>query len=242
MKLVHAVWEMRNMGVDCWEVAVGHGDTIGDLDKARETFETEYTVVKVPAGMMEICRYLQSEGYTYMETMIECHHEMKIPEMNSVQKRMVEHLTYAEMDERDRKKLFSEIEAGLFKDDRISLDPYFSQKQASDRYIGWINDETGKGSQIYKAVYKGNDVGFFTYKDLGNGVYFPYIGGLYTEYLQSGLGIALNCCEIKEAIRRQGRRILSSYSTNNRGAAAIHMHMGYTLDEITYVFVKHCVP
>jgi hypothetical protein len=88
-------------------------------------------------------------------------------------------------------------------------------------------------------MYKSEDVGFFTYKDIGNGVYFPFLGGLYKENAKAGIGVTLNLCEIEEAGKRNAKKMLSAYSTNNRGASAIHLQMGYILDEIMCVFVKH---
>jgi hypothetical protein len=239
MKLTHAVWEKRNMDVDCWEVKIQDGDTIEEFLDNAPKFETEYTVIKVPASMVGFGLELQRYGYYYIETAISCHHDLTLPELNRIQKRILNEISYEEMTEDDRKDLFEEIDHGIFTTDRIILDPYFTRKQANDRYKGWINQETENGSQIYKMIYRGSTVGFFTYKDVGNGVYYPYIGGIYQKYLKAGIGFTQNCCEINEAIKRNAKKMLSSYSTNNRGASSIHMSMGYILDEITYVYVKH---
>ncbi|MGN6711800.1 hypothetical protein [Anaerocolumna jejuensis] len=239
MKLTHAVWEKRNMGVDCWEALIQDGDTIEEFLDNAPKFETEYTVIKIPASMIGFGLELQKYGYFYIETAISCHHDLKMPELNKIQKRLLDEMSYEEMTEIDRQELFGEIDKGIFTTDRIILDPYFTRKQANNRYKGWIKQETDNGSQIYKMIYRGSTVGFFTYKDIGKGVYFPYIGGIYESYLKAGVGFAQNCFHIEEAVKRSGKKVLGSYSTNNRGAASIHMSMGYILDETTYVYVKH---
>ncbi len=239
MRLIHALWEQRNMGVDCIEVIVEQNDTVQDLKRERKYYETEYTVIKVPVKMMDICWYLQLNGYLFIETMTMCHHEVKLPELNRIQKRITDEVKYAAMNEDDKEELFAEIDAGLFQYDRVSMDPYFTRKQANDRYKGWIQEEIQRGTEVYKMEWKGRSVGFFTYKDLGKGIFFPFLGGVYAEYLKSGLGTAMNYCEIKEAVRRKGKKMKSAYSSNNRGAASVHMSLGYILDEQTYVFVGH---
>ena len=239
LKLTHAEWEKRNMGVDCWEVLVEHDDTPEELREKAYIYETEYTVVKVPVGMMDICFHLQSAGYIFMETMTFCHREAELLTLGRIQQRIVDNVTYTEMDLADKKLLFDEIENGLFKDDRVSLDPYFTQKQANNRYIGWITDETNRGGQIYKLVYRNNDIGFFTFKVIDEKVCYPYIAGVYKNYQSFGFGFCMNYFEIKEALARNMRRINSAYSSNNRGASAIHLSMGYILNEQYYVFIKH---
>lgn len=70
------------------------------------------------------------------------------------------------MDTNDLDVLLNEIRDGMFRTDRVCLDPHFSPVQAANRYEGWISDELDRGSQTYKLTYKDSSIGFFTFKDL----------------------------------------------------------------------------
>ncbi len=239
MKIIHATWEQRNLGVDCYEVVLEAGDTLDMLKEKAPEYETEYTIVKIPTGMPDISFYLQSEGYTFMEVITSCHHDSQLPVLTRIQQRMIDSVICEKMNDIDREQMFNEIRCGMFRDDRVSLDPYFTQKQANNRYIGWISDEAARDSQLFKLVYKGETAGFFVLKNQGNRNYYVCIGGIYPNFQKFGFGFCMNYYEIYEGIKQNAKRIISSYSTNNRGASAIHLSIGYILDEQYYVFICH---
>ena len=68
------------------------------------------------------------------------------------------------MQDKDIRRLHKELNNDMFVDDRVSLDPKFSQDQANRRYIGWISDDVKLGGKLFKMLYKGKAVGFFTFK------------------------------------------------------------------------------
>jgi len=239
MKIVHAIWEQRNLGVNCYEVLVERGDTPTTLQERASEYETEYTVVKVPPGMMDVSLYLQGAGYSFIELITVCHHAAALPQLTRIQRRSVDSVTCEEMDEADRDALLAHVREGMFEDDRVSLDPYFTADQANNRYLGWIGDETTQGGRLYKLVYKGGPAGFFTLRDRGGGVLVANLGGIYPDYRRHGFGLCMNYQVIAEANASDARRVVSSFSSNNRGASAIHLALGYILDSQYYVFVAH---
>lgn len=239
MKVINAVWEKRNLGVDCNEITIELADTVESISDLLREAETEYTVVKMPVASVDILLYLQTQGYQFIEAMTSCYHGPESANVNRIQKRLIDSLSYEIMNEDDLNYMFSEIKKGLFKTDRIALDPYFSIQQANNRYIGWIGDELEKGAMCYKLKYKEDAVGFFTFKQVNENTYFPFLGAVYEKYEKSGFGIALNYFEIEEGIRRGAKRIHSAFSTNNRGATGVHLSMGYVLQEQSYVLIKH---
>jgi hypothetical protein len=239
MKIIHATWEQRNLGVDCYEVVLEARDTLDMLKEKAPEYETEYIVIKVPTGMLDICFYLQSVGYTFMEVITSCYHYAQLPVLTRIQQRMVDSVSCEKMNDIDQEQLFNEIRCGMFKNDRISLDPYFTQALANNRYIGWISDEATHGSQLFKLVYKGETAGFFVLKNQGNSNYHACIGGIYPNFQKFGFGLCLNYYEIYEGIKQNAKRIMGAYSSNNREASAIHLSIGYILDEQYYVFISH---
>ncbi len=238
MKLIHAVWEQRNLGVDCWEVIIEKGDSPAEFCKKAMEFETEYTVVKVPEAMPEFGFFLQRRGYVFMETMISFRRNTDLPVLSKFQQSMVEQISYTHMDHTDTQHLFEEIRKGMFHTDRVSLDPYFADGKAYERYIGWIHDEAARGSELFKIVYKGKAAGFFGFRKIREGVYFPYLNGIYPGKAY-GMGFALVYMEVLEANRRSGRTITGSVSSNNVPSLAVLTSLGFIADSAEHIYVLH---
>lgn len=239
MRVIDAVWEQRNLGVDCAEVILDQGDDVEQLLTNLVDIETEYTVIKVPVARPDLLMALPKAGYFFIEAITACHHLGVLPPLSPIQNRLMGQLQYAPMVDADVFELYKEIRGGMLKEDRISLDPYFTQDLANNRYIGWINDEIERGSILYKLVFRDQNVGFFNMRNTGNNICNATIGGIYPNFQKIGLGVGLNYFEIFEGIRQGARKICTSFSTNNRGAYAIHLSLGYILDTQYYVFIKH---
>ena len=143
------------------------------------------------------------------------------------------------MDSTDTEKLINEIGLGIFGTDRISVDPRFGPKMANRRYSNWILDEIQKGALVHNVEVDGKRIGFFALKKLDESRYFLFLAGLYLTYQESGLGFCPHFRGIQEGINLGAKRVLLSYSSNNRGAAGLHMGMGHKLDEILHVFISH---
>lgn len=239
MKIIDAVWEKRNLGVTCFEVAIETTDTVADVKHRLPQLAAQYVVIKVPAGRSDIMFCLSELGYAFIEGSIHITKIVKNFELSGIQKRLGDSVGHALMDEGDMQVLQNEIRKGMHDTDRIYLDPYFTKKQAGDRYIGWIQDEVARGSGVYKMIYKGQSIGYFTMKDLGDGVYYPFLAGMYESHRNSGLGLNITYKPICEIAARGGKSISSYISTNNDKAVRIHVSMGFSFDQITYVYVKH---
>lgn len=239
MKVVHASWEKRNLGVDCNEITLNAGDTTETVSTELLEHEAEYTVVKAPTGNASVLFLLQSIGYSFVETMTSCYHTGEPFHLNSIQQRIVQSVHYQEMNAGDVEFMFREIRRGLFQTDRISLDPRFSIAQSNNRYVFWIQDELNKGSKVYKLVFRGKDVGFFGIGKYTEKECVGFLGGIYPDFMNAGFGFCINYYLISEAKRQGAKRINFTFSSNNRGVTALYLGMGYILHEQYYVFVKH---
>ena len=113
MKIINASWEKRNLGVDCNEIEIESGDTIEEIKKKSADFETEYTVVKVPTGMVEISNYLQSSGYTFIELMTLCHNKGILPNLSPIHQRVINVVKSVEMNDEDKNRLFEVNETSI---------------------------------------------------------------------------------------------------------------------------------
>lgn len=239
MKVVHSTWEKRNLGVDCNEITADPKDSQDTMVQALRDHETEYTVARLPVGRIDLLLSAQDLGYRFVETMTYCFHLGSSFNLNAIQSRIVDRIRYEPMDEAGRQRMYAEIEQGMFSTDRVSLDSRFSPAQANRRYIYWIQDELAKKGRVFKVLYDDRELGFFTLKHQSEGVDFAFLSGTYAEFRNSGFGFSCHYCEVVEGIRSGAKRVMTSYSSNNRGAAAVHLSMGHVLHEQWYVLVKH---
>ena len=160
MKIINAHWEKRNLGVSCTEIIFEEKDSSTDFKTKVLNITSEYLVVKIPVGRIDLSSFLQENNFKFIELITSCFHKPELPELPKVYDRLINKLLCEEMNEVERQETFSRIKEGLFVDDRVSLDPAFNKDQSNLRYVGWINDEIGKGSIFYKIVYREKIVGF----------------------------------------------------------------------------------
>ena len=239
MKTVHALWEQRNLGVNCYEITVELDDSIDNVNEVISKIEGEYLVVKVPTEMPNVTLHLQANGFNFIETYISCVNKAELPKLTNVQKRVVDSLIYSEMAPGDLDELFVEIKNNMFENDRVSMDNTFTQEQANNRYVGWICDEISLGSKVYKMIFKDSIVGFFVLRKPDDKTLVAVLGGIYEKYRSYGFGFCMNYLQITEGIKQNVNRIKTSFSTNNRASFAMHFALNYNLERQFYVFVNH---
>ncbi|HAM99566.1 MAG TPA: hypothetical protein DCQ26_13235 [Marinilabiliales bacterium] len=240
MKIVEAVWEKRNLGVVCKEITFEAHDSLEDLSGIKALVEhTEYLVVKVPTLRYDLNQAIAAMGLSFIEVSIHFELMLKNALLSGLQTRLNNSITYAEMEVRDLELLFDEIRDGMFASDRILLDPAFTSEQAANRYIHWIQDEIQRGAQVYKILHKNQSVGFFTFKEIKEGIYYPFLAGMYKAFAASGLGFTTLRKPIDEAIRRGGQMISTYTSSNNLPVVRAHIQQGFSISGMYYVFIKH---
>lgn len=239
MKVVDAVWERRNLGVSCVEVAIETSDTAAGVKNGLARLATQYLVVKVPAGRSDVMFCLSEMGCSFIEANIHITRKIAHLELSGIQKRLAASVSYAPMQGGDMQVLWDELRNGMHDTDRIYLDSHFTKEQAANRYIGWIQDEVARGSDVYKLIYKDQSIGYFTMKSLGDGVYYPFLAGMYQSHRNSGLGFNIIYKPMCEIGARGGTSVSTHISTNNGRAVRLHVSMGFRFDEITYVYIKH---
>ena len=239
MNIVDAVWEKRNLGVGTQEISLDESDDISEVKRELENLSADYQIVKVPAGSVKMMWMLEETGFRFIETSIHVVHDLKNLELSGMLDRIDKGITYEPMTEDDIQQMFEEIREGLFYTDRIALDDHFSVSQAANRYVGWIKDELERGTEIFKYLFKSENVGFFTFKDLGDDIYYPFLAGIYKKYQKSPLGLVYLYKPLLEARKRGGKCISTYISTNNSNAVRMHVKFGFTFKEMTYVYVRH---
>lgn len=237
MKVINAFWEEKNLGVTTAEILIDIDDDVDEIVTEVNKICKEYVVCKVPSDRSDILYSLQNNSFIYTEDQIEVEHDLHEITRNRIMQRLYDSLEYRVMTETDIDYLYDEISRGMFSRDRISLDPYFDNKLASQRYINWINDLLKKGAIPYLFMYKNDPAGFIVLNKIDENTYRSVLGGGYEKYRKSGLGVVLKEMEIVSSLG--GKRVVTSVSSNNANQVKALIINGFVPIKIEHVLVKH---
>ena len=239
MKITDAYWELRNLGISAQEVEIESRDTSDQLRKEIPLLDASYQVVKVPTGRMDIYPILRDKGFSFAEASIKVSHTLKEFSASTLIERIAKNLDYEEMNAEDIVMMKEQILKGLFQTDRVVLDPYFSSKQAANRYIMWIDDERERGSRLFVFKYRQDPVGFTCMRETEPGVFYPVLGGIYNIDKPLPLGNVTTFKQLEIAKSLDGKVLYTVISSNNNTIVRAYSQLGYAFDDIRYVFVKH---
>src|SRR3989339_418521 len=102
MRVVDAIWEKRNLGVDCKEIVIEDSDFITVVKKKELLLlNTPYVVVKVPVNRFDINTYLSNLGFTYIEGSINFQLRLFEAKLLPLQERLNKVVEYREMESKD---------------------------------------------------------------------------------------------------------------------------------------------
>lgn len=239
MKVIFAEWEKRNLGVDTMEFVLEQDDVEEQIRCTIEQNEKEYNVVKLPAGNFHLKSILHEMGYIYVESLFRLNHSLKPVSYNKTLKHFADRIIYEPMNAMDLERLYEEINKGIFKTDRIALDSAFSVEISNTRYINWIKDEIARGNTAIKGTFAGETISFGAYKLNENNEIFSFLGGMYSEYSNSGLAIPGTCKSVEYLLSLKPNRLYTYVSSNNPDALVCNIQAGFMVKSVQDVFVKH---
>lgn len=241
MKIIDAVWEKRNLGVTCAEIEVGKTDSVSEVVDALRQRTEQYQVVKLAPGRADLAFAIQNEGFRYIETLFEtvCRLDEK-PKTPKVFKTFEENASYHYANAFEVERVLNEIKKGdIFTTDRIALDPFFSKQLAGRRYAMWMEDVLSRGNaSMLIDCFQHENVGFSIHINKGR-YYDMLLGGLFSEYLQSGFGPLLSYCSTNAIYEEGARKAISHVSSNNFEMLKIHMLYNGYIRSLKDVYIKH---
>lgn len=240
MRIVDAVWEKRNLGVEVKEIICDYQDKSEKLCSELEKVNEAYSVVKIPMGHTDLLLEVQKLGYSVMEMSIQVEGKIDKMEIPAIYQRFIPHISICNADESILKKVLDEIREGsIFDTDRIARDPDFSKRIAGERYYNWSCDEIGRGAKTVVAYYKDEPVAFGINKIVGGTRYDAFLGGVFSKVQNRGLGFLALYANM-ESVRYQGGKIIETrVSSNNLPILRLHMQYGYEIKDMNYILVKH---
>ena len=211
------------------------------VEDFRHQYNAKYVVVKSSTRYpAEISLSLQDAGFWLIENQI----SLKLTRENAIKaleehKEFLDDISYRLADESDMQLIYSEIEKGIFKTDRIALDPNFGVEIANRRYAFWIKDALKNGAHVYLSLYENKPVGFFVGKSTQNKKSNGLLSGNFTNsesYLQGAFNfLAGHKCFLDSNININQTAV----SSNNLDVLRLHLMLGRTITGIKNVLVKH---
>lgn len=241
MKIVEAVWEKRNLGMDAYEISLTKKD-LADVDNVlnflrQQNFQNCYVVIKLPVGNLKILHALEDEGYRFMETQFEMKDYFQPYEDDDIIKEL-KNSCVREVVPKTREaweEIISRITPGMFDTDRISLDQNFGPEVACKRYQNWCRD-LFDNPDSYMWILKSNDdiVSFSVciynrQKEQDEGV----IGGVFENQKGNGFGLlqAVHQCDFVHPTR-------TTVSSNNLTVLKIYQKYGTIIIGEKYVLSR----
>ena len=163
MKIIDAFWEKRNLGVSCSEITIENDDSANSLlQQLQLNNKTEYIVIKVPTNRIDISSVLTTQGFTFVECIINLKLDIKNCGLSKIEERICNTITYTEVSGEKLNTVYEEINK-VYCTDRVK-GSFFFPSQASNRYVNWIKDEVSKGANVYEIILKDKAIGFLLLK------------------------------------------------------------------------------
>lgn len=240
MKIIDAVWEERNLGVSTYEIKIEFQDMLEDVSKKySELTEKQYMVVRIPSSFHWAVPFFQSKGYSFIEAAVTLRHDLKNIPVSLGLKKLFDRCSYDEMDDNDIEVMYNEIDKGIFKTDRIYLDPFFRKGASARRYKYWLADMILQGKVPYKVIYNNEVIGFFLNSEIKNCVYDGVLAGVYSDFEGTGLGVSIQYMGLSYCINNGAKRFIGHVSANNMGVLKALTSLGFKITDIEYIFIKH---
>lgn len=242
MTHIEAVWEKRNLGVDCQEIRCSEMDTPAALARGISRLAAPYQVIRIPAGKADLLLEAQKHSFSVIEVSIDLVTKMGEPiELPKLYRRFEPAVSIHKASEEEQENILNRISDGtMFSTDRVALDPYFSMKASGERYSLWAKDLITKSSAHLSCLsYKDQTVGFSLNYKKANKTYYAVLGGVFAEYAHMGLGFLAIYGNMKSIYEQGGRIVETSVSSNNPPILRLHQLYGYETTAMTYILIKH---
>ncbi len=239
MRIVDAFWEERNMGCVTQEVTIEPDDSIEDIISAMDSLSANYQVVKVCSARFDANKVIMEKGFQFVESLFKISNDFSNVGCNGLIRRISKEISMKHMTFDEKKLMEEQIMSGMFNTDRISIDPFFSEEQSANRYLGWIQDEINLGAELYTYGYKDKPIGFCLLKEEGSHHFNSILGGIYDTGTKIPLGGAIIYRQVEMLKSVGAKSAYTHVSSNNLPIVRAHTQFGYVIEDIKYVYIKH---
>ena len=243
LKTTHAVWELENIGVNAWEIALDANDTpemLAEEEKRIIAEGAEYIVVKTPVNCQQLIFGLPKLGYSFVEMVFHVMIRRDEYHMPATIARFDRGLTVVERtEESERERVYSLIRQGVFRSDRVSIDPAFGREKGGNRYANWLRGMIEKGGFLYEVMKGDKPIGFFVICRKDETTVDPVLMGMYDEENDRGMGALLHKKTMDTCFTHECKRLTSTIVSNNAKVLHVYVNAGATITDTLYTYVKH---
>lgn len=243
MKIIRATWELDNLGVNAFETRLDADDPLEAYRDAEQTMiadGAEYLVVKTPVNCPAFLFGLPKLGYTLVETVFHVTIRRSEYHIPAAIARFDRGLTVVQRTaEADRARVYALIRAGVFKSDRVSIDPGFTLAQSGNRYANWLSQMLSQGGQLFEVLQGEKPIGFFVITRVDEQTVDPVLMGLYDEENDRGMGALLHKKTLDTCFEQPCTRLTSTIVSNNAKVLRVYVNAGATIFDTEYTYVKH---
>ena len=132
------------------------------------------------------------------------------------------------------------VEEGLFRTDRISLDPAFTPRQAAHRYACWLVDIAQQGGTVYEArTAAGEAAGFAALQGAAPGERHLTLYGVYPAFQGRGAGTALLRAAARGTFAAGFAVLTTVVVSSNPASLRALQRAGFVQTGMQYVYVRH---
>jgi ribosomal protein S18 acetylase RimI-like enzyme len=139
---------------------------------------------------------------------------------------------------KDIELLQSYVKEGLFKTDRIALDPELGPELANHRYSHWIADVAAKRigalQWLMTASEPSRRVGFIMFQEDGKTVN-ALLGGVFPQFQTQGAGLAMVLRPLHHFATQGFAHYQTKVSSNNFPIFKLYQDVGFKIHEVVYV-------
>ena len=243
IKIIRATWDEPILKIPTFEILCDD-DNIKEIDSSIKSiinrFNTYYITVKAPIRCINIYYYLMENKLCFIESQFSIN--VKLTEDQHNISRIIPAFSqlklYKVEDENMLNYIVQEVNKGIFKTDRIALEPKFGIEISNKRYANWIKESFNDSfSDLFIALNISQPVGFSLLQRKDKVVY-GLLGGIFKSYERDGYfpEILFNILLYYSNI--EFNNLKTDISSNNPEIFRIYQEYGGKLVSIRYVFSK----
>lgn len=246
MEFVNALWDEKNLGLKSCEFVINREDSKLSKNEIIRFVEEhlqedfKYIVLKTSFINEKILSIVDYFGFKYIENQF-VYNLNKSEYYNSIY-----HLNYIDKSYTCipvdagiyLSSIFSEINKGIYKTDRIALDKKFGVQISNSRYSNWAKDILDNGKGVLWLIYKddipiGYEIGYKNRK-----LFEMILSGVFIEFQNKGYGKKWQNSFLNKVFNGFDS-VSTVVSSNNIPIIKIRQSAGFTISKIMTVFIKH---
>jgi hypothetical protein len=241
MKFTETPWEKVNLGKNSAELTIESADDVFEIEQILENSRFEYLVAKASVKNFKSLQFLQNNGFQFIETQISLSLNLKNKIFDKFRS-LTENFGFKKIDSiNEFNTILENITDDTFSTDRIARDPAFGLKAANQRYKNWMSNEFGKTNiEIFNLTENTANVGFLMTRSSEKEDVDLLIGGIYSKYQGAGYGYNFIYQPIKHYSSLGKKKIRTKVSSNNLNIIKLYLSLGYAIENMDYVLIKHC--